>query len=203
MPTKKAPRLEQAIDHWLGASTANRARTFDDRVAELERLCRLDFEPAGEAERGSRAWDVRRILIEIAELREAQARGDWQLAMTHGAAAFTLAADSNARHKRPGVSGQTRRAAQQWSEFCAKLREHSIDGNETKRYNKARREDSLRQLVDVQRKKHQKHPHYSRTAIARDILPRALKLDILRKNVKNPVEALRVQIFRLEQSERK
>jgi hypothetical protein len=167
MPTKKARRLEQRIDRWLAASTANRARTFDDRVAQLEGLCRLDFEPAGEAERGSRAWDVRAILIQIKEYREAVALGVMDDALTHGAAAFALAAGSNARHARPGVSEQTRRAAQQWLEFRAKQRDRAITGNETKRDTNARPDEALMADVRTQRAK---HPGLSEWSVARLIL---------------------------------
>ena len=84
----------------------DRCGMFAGRVADLERLCRRDFDAWRASvqhresiaiEYGSREWYAREILIVIAEVREALTRGDWQRAASDAVVVGALAAEAEAK----------------------------------------------------------------------------------------------------------
>src|SRR6478735_8993838 len=87
-------------------------RTFDGRVADLERLCRKDVDlwlASGQGAEppvvnyGTREWYARELLAAISEVREALTRENWQLAASTAVTVGALAAEAQAKHHWPVV----------------------------------------------------------------------------------------------------
>jgi hypothetical protein len=141
-PAEIARALHQSLDEHNAAWEAS--RTFDGRVAHLERLCRARRD----------APESRRILIAIAEVRDALACGDWQRAASDAVVVGALAGHADARVW-PAVRG--------WLQFLTKQRARSVAGVATKRDERAREDEVF--LADVAAAR-SKHPGHSVRAIA-------------------------------------